>query len=156
MNDTKRSEPKLIDDNYCFGCGQNNPFGLKLKFAWDEESGDYMTTFTPAREHQGWAGRIHGGLVAVAFDEVLSRVVLMKRGMRWVTAELTTRIIRPIAIGETIEIRGRITLERSRLTISEGEAHSLRDGALVASARCKTMPVPPDQLEFWQRAGGAL
>jgi len=156
MNDSNPTETSLADDGYCFGCGPNNPIGLKLEFAWDEKTGDYTTSYAPTREHQGWVGRIHGGLIGVVFDEVLSRVVLVKRGMCWVTAELTTRMIRSIAIGEALEFRGRIVVQRSRITISEGEAVSLRDGAVVASARCKSMPVPASQADLWQRSGREL
>ena len=156
MNSSILPEPPLVDDGYCFGCGPSNPIGLKLEFHWDEKSGDYVTSYTPAREHQGWEGRIHGGLIGLVFDEVLSRVVLYTRGMTWVTAELATRMIRPVAIGETIDIRGRIVLQRSRLTISEGEAVSRLDGVVVASARCKMMPVPQAQIDEWVRSGGVI
>jgi acyl-coenzyme A thioesterase PaaI-like protein len=135
----------LEDDGYCFGCGPNNPIGLKLRFDWDPETGDYFTKFHVEKEHQGWVGRIHGGLLAVAFDEVLSRVVLKKRGYRWVTAELTTRIIKPVLIGETLLVRGRITLAKSRLTISEGEAFD-SSGQLIAKGIEKMMPAPADQV----------
>ncbi|MDR3709823.1 MAG: PaaI family thioesterase [Capsulimonadaceae bacterium] len=149
MSDNNEMEPPLLDDGYCFGCGPNNPIGLHLTFAWDETTGDYVTSYTPTREHQGWVGRIHGGLTAVVFDEVLSRVVLYTRDMKWVTAELTTRMIRPIVIGEPLEFRARIVMSRSRLTISEGEAISKRDGVVVATGRAKMMPVPADQVDSW-------
>ena len=149
MSDSLNAQPPLEDDGYCFGCGPRNPIGLKLSFRWEQPTGDYVTEFTPAREHQGWVGRIHGGITAVVFDEVLSRVVLHTRDMRWVTAELTTRMIRPIVIGEPLIVRGRIVLSRSRLTVSEGEAVSRVDGATVATARCKMMRVPDDQAARW-------
>lgn len=154
MNNTV-IEPPLIDDGYCFGCGPNNPIGLKLSFWWDDATGDYVTHYTPTREHQGWVGRIHGGLTAVVFDEVLSRVVLHTRDMKWVTAELSTRMIRPIVIGEPLEFRARIVLSRSRLTVSEGEAISLVDGVKVASGQAKMMPVPADQAQAWISSGVA-
>ncbi len=72
-NETQSATP-LADDGYCFGCGPNNPIGLKLEFDWNSETGDYVTTYTPTREHQGWVGRIHGGLIGLVFDEVLSQV----------------------------------------------------------------------------------
>jgi acyl-coenzyme A thioesterase PaaI-like protein len=145
MNSSSEEKIQLVDDGYCFGCGPNNPIGLKLTFDWDAKTGDYFTIFHVAKEHQGWAGRIHGGLIAVAFDEVLSRVVLKKRGYYWVTAELTTRMLRPIPIGETVTVRGRITLSRGRLTLSEGEAIN-SNGEVLAEGRCKMMKAPEDQI----------
>ncbi len=155
MSDEAQTVTPLADDGYCFGCGSNNPIGLKLEFDWNTETGDYVTTYTPTREHQGWVGRIHGGLIAVVFDEVLSRVVLAKLGYKWVTAELTTRMVKPVAIGETMHFRARIVLERSRLTISEGEAVD-DAGELFATAMCKMMPVPALEVEEWVRSGGSL
>ncbi|HEY3331337.1 MAG TPA: PaaI family thioesterase [Capsulimonadaceae bacterium] len=154
MSDNTPTPPKLNDDGYCFGCGPGNPIGLKLTFSWNDTTGDYETVYTPTREHQGWEGRIHGGLIAVVFDEVLSRVVLLKRGYKWVTAELTTRMIRPVNIGQTMHFKGRITLEKSRLTISQGEAFG-GDGTLLASAHCKMMLVPPSQMAEMERTGGS-
>lgn len=153
MSSDTSTPPRLDDDGYCFGCGPANPIGLKLTFDWNSDTGDYVTTYTPTREHQGWVGRIHGGLIAVVFDEVLSRVVLKKRGYKWVTAELTTRMVRPVTIGEAMHFRGRIVTERSRLTISEGEAVN-DEGTLLASARCKMMAVPESQAALWERSSG--
>ena len=138
---TAAPSPPLADDNYCFGCGSSNPIGLHLTFFWDDETGDYCSVYTPAREHQGWRDRTHGGMVGLVFDEVLSRVVLEKRGHQWVTAELITRLIRPALIGETLFFRSRIESERSRLIVSVAEAR-LADGTLVATGKSKMMAVP--------------
>ena len=52
---------QLQDDGLCFGCGANNRIGLHLRFEWD---GDTCGSFwTPKPEHQGWADRVHGGLL---------------------------------------------------------------------------------------------
>ncbi|HEX5323739.1 MAG TPA: PaaI family thioesterase [Capsulimonadaceae bacterium] len=130
----------LTDDGYCFGCGPKNPIGLRLEFGWDDASGDYITRYTPSREHQGWEGRAHGGLVALVFDEVLSRVVLATEGLNWVTAELTTRLAQPVWVGETLLFRARVVSKRSRLIISSGEAYTEK-GKIVARGTAKMMPV---------------
>ena len=141
MDDQLTLSPPLADDNYCFACGVDNPIGLRLNFTWDDDNGDYCTIYTPAREHQGWQNRTHGGLIGLVFDEVLSRVVLAKRGHRWVTAELTTRMVRPAIVGTTLYFRARIESERSRLITTVAEA-MLADGTLVATGKSKLMPVP--------------
>ena len=46
---------KLIDDNFCFVCGKNNPIGLKLDFFFDGKT--IQTDFTPRKElrlHHHW------------------------------------------------------------------------------------------------------
>lgn len=132
----------LIDNGYCFGCGPNNPIGLRLAFEWDERTGDYATTYTPRPEDQGWQGRVHGGLIALVFDEVLSRVVLATEGHSWVTAELTTRLKQPVAIGEPLVFRARIARHHPRLMICAGEAYT-ETGQIVAAATAKMMPFRP-------------
>ena len=57
---------KLDVDDMCFACGRKNPIGLKLQFHFDGD--DYVTTFEVRPEHQGWAGIVHGGLLATALD----------------------------------------------------------------------------------------
>src|SRR6185369_15652117 len=32
-----------LQKNYCFGCGTNNPDGMKLKFVYDEESNAFVS-----------------------------------------------------------------------------------------------------------------
>jgi acyl-coenzyme A thioesterase PaaI-like protein len=128
----------LVDDNYCFGCGANNPIGLRLKFEHNQLTGEYSTVYVPAIEHQGWVGRVHGGLLALVFDEVLSRVALTTLGMHWVTAELTTRMILPAMIGEPLLVRARIDSHRSRIALTSAVAEYL-DGRVVAKASAKLM-----------------
>ena len=69
----------LENDHYCFGCGTLNPIGLKLTFKWDGDK--YSALWTPQREHQGRAGRVHGGLLALVLDEALSRAALERHGL---------------------------------------------------------------------------
>ena len=65
------TEPQIsitISD-LCFGCGQNNPIGLKLKFKWDGKTA--KAEFTPNKFHQGWSDIIHGGITTTILDEAM-------------------------------------------------------------------------------------
>jgi acyl-coenzyme A thioesterase PaaI-like protein len=128
----------LIDNNYCFGCGASNPIGLCLKFEYDEKLGEYSTVFVPKAEHQGWSDRVHGGLLALVFDEVLSRVALTTISMDWVTAELTTRMLSPALIGKPLIFKARITSRRSRLVMTSAEAID-ENLNVIATATAKLM-----------------
>ncbi len=127
----------LQDDGLCFGCGPQNAIGLKLTFAWNGDT--YYTRWTPAREHQGWASRVHGGLLATALDEVLSRAALERHGLHWVTAELTTRLKKPAMVGEPLRIEARIVAVRPRLIVCEGAVRTEAEGALIATGQAKLM-----------------
>jgi uncharacterized protein (TIGR00369 family) len=128
----------LIDNGYCFGCGPTNPIGLRLTFDSDPMTGDYRTVYVPVKEHQGWAGRVHGGLLALVFDEVLSRVALTNLGMEWVTAELSVRLLRAAALGEPLTFQARIVSKRSKLVVTSADAVD-EQGNFVATATAKLM-----------------
>ncbi len=127
---------RLENDGHCFGCGPKNPIGLHLAFRRDGET--YRAEWTPAREHGGWAGRVHGGLLALVLDEALSRPALETYGLHWVTAELTTRLLAPAPLGETLEITAWITEARPRRIVCAGEVRS-QCGGLIAAGQAKMM-----------------
>ncbi len=128
----------LVDDGMCFGCGPENPIGLRLTFAWVADR--YETHWTPLAAHQGWAGRAHGGIVALVLDEILSRAALTTHGLDWVTAELTTRLVRPARIGVPLVGRSWVQSAHSRLIVCAGEVREAEGGALVATGLGKMMP----------------
>lgn len=136
MSEGRVSDPNLQDDGMCFGCGSQNDGGLHLSFHWDGEV--YGTCWVPERRHQGWAGRVHGGLLALLLDEALSRAALERHGLHWVTAELTTRLKAPAHIGEALAVTARIIAVRPRLIICAGDVRT-EAGKLVATGQAKLM-----------------
>jgi acyl-coenzyme A thioesterase PaaI-like protein len=131
--------PKLpLEDNgLCFGCGNRNPIGLRLTFHWDGNI--YSTRYVPKQEHQGWAGRTHGGMIALVLDEVLSRAALEQFGLDWVTAELTTRLVKPAPIGEALLVRGWVETVRSKMIVCVGDVIDEKSGVLIARGQAKMM-----------------
>ena len=55
--------------NHCFGCGRDNPIGLKLDMHM--EDGRCVAYFTPKAEHESYGDRMHGGLTSTLLDEVM-------------------------------------------------------------------------------------
>lgn len=137
MNHLTLGETSLTDDGLCFGCGPRNPVGLKLTFAWDGDA--CVTRWTPQPEHQGWAGRVHGGLLALVLDEVLSRAALERHGLHWVTASLTTRLKRPAPVGESLRAQAQLVAVRPRLIVCEGDIRTEADGVVIATGQAKLM-----------------
>ncbi len=127
----------LDDDGFCFGCGPRNPIGLRLTFAWDGDT--YSALWTPAPEHQGWAGRVHGGLLALVLDETLSRAALSRYGLEWVTAELVTRLVRPAWVGTPLRVEATLASVRRALIVCTGQVREEDGGRIVASGQAKLM-----------------
>ncbi len=87
----------------CFACGDEQPNGLHLRVVAAE--GVAVTAqFQVGPEHQGAPGLIHGGLLALAFDEALGSVNWILREPA-VTGRLETDYVRPIPVGRTVHIR---------------------------------------------------
>jgi acyl-coenzyme A thioesterase PaaI-like protein len=122
-----------LNEGFCFGCGANNPIGLKLKFT---KAGEVLCTeFTPDKMHQGWPGLLHGGMVATLLDEVMSNVAYTT-GLTCLTAEMQLRQRKPIPVTETLVISAWITRRRSKIIETAGKI-CLKDGTVVAESTAK-------------------
>ena len=116
------------DYKLCFGCGQENPIGLKLNFQWDGKTAS--TEFIPTELYQGWPGVVHGGIVICMLDEAMSWVVLFE-GMNCVTARMQVKLKHPAAINEPLLISSSITRKTRKLAKTKA-AISMKDGTLIA------------------------
>jgi acyl-coenzyme A thioesterase PaaI-like protein len=116
------------DNSRCFGCGPNNPIGLKLKFQTDVKT--VRTEFTPGEQYQGWSGYLHGGITACILDEVLSQAVHME-GLNCVTARLDTRLKHLIPLNQPIVITSSVT-QKTRKVIKTKAIIYLTDGTIAA------------------------
>jgi acyl-coenzyme A thioesterase PaaI-like protein len=136
--------PKITVDTrenpaMCFGCGQLNPIGLKLKFDWD--GGTARAGFTPVDEHQGWPGVVHGGIISCLLDEALNYPPYFLK-CYCLTAEMRVRLRRTAAVGERLYLEAWVT-RRTRKLLETAARIKLADGTLVAEADGK-MYVMPD------------
>jgi acyl-coenzyme A thioesterase PaaI-like protein len=124
-----------MDDGMCFCCGARNPIGLKLEF--EMLPGERMQTYwTPRREHQGFKDIVHGGLVATLLDEVMIRL-LYALGIRAVTAELTTRLLRPLRAERRYRFESRLLADRGRVLTAAAEGFDTESGERVTSGTAK-------------------
>ncbi|MBI4187105.1 MAG: PaaI family thioesterase [Chloroflexi bacterium] len=129
--------PKISVDadgiDRCFGCGSNNPIGLKLRFHWDGKAA--RTEFTAAELYQGWPDIVHGGIITCILDEAMSHAALFE-GMNCVTAEMQVKLKRPARINERLIGTASVTKKNRRLVEARASIH-LADGTLVAEATAK-------------------
>ncbi len=114
----------------CFGCGQNNPIGLKLTFQWDGKTA--RAEFTPTEFYQGWPGLVHGGIIVCMLDEAMGWVVLSE-GVNCITAEMQVKLKRPVPINVPLVITSYIT-KKTRKLVKTRAAVCLQDATLVAEA----------------------
>ena len=97
---------------HCFGCGEKHPTGLHL-VAHVGKAMDITAEFVVSENHQGAPGLAHGGLLSLAFDEALGKLMWLLRAPA-VTARLETDFLKPVPMGSRLFITAEITGQVSR------------------------------------------
>ena len=122
----------LEDDHFCFACGSLNNSGLKLSFKLDKKNETISTDFVPQKIHQGYKDIVHGGLIGLVLDECMVNLAY-KLGKPAVSAEYTIRLSKPASIGKKLIFKAKITSEKGRLIIIEGECLDENNQKLASS-----------------------
>lgn len=143
---SERVRVNTITDHGCFGCGEQNPIGLKLAFFRDGEAVE--AEFTPRPEHEGYAGLVHGGIISALLDEAMSWAVIAT-GRLAVTAQMSLRFRRPVEVGTPVRVRGRVIEERGRIVEARGELVD-GDGTVLAEASGTFVRVSQAQQRAWE------
>lgn len=125
------------DDRWCFACGENNPIGLKLQF--EEVDGDCIAKFTPKKEHQGYTGITHGGIMSTLLDEIMAQLVI-KDSNRTVTAEMNVRFRRPARTGVELTLAAKITGEDRKSIHCSAQATD-PEGQVIAEATARMVKI---------------
>jgi len=137
-----RVKGKQENSKMCFVCGLKNPAGLRACF-YELDGGELLARFRAGEEHQGYPGRLHGGIAAAILDETIGRVI-MRRGSQtfwFVTLEFGIRYRKPIPLGEELRARGRLGGEKGRIFEGSGEI-LLPDGSVAAEGWGKYLKTP--------------
>ncbi len=115
----------------CFACGDQQPNGLHLKVSAAE--GVAVTArFEVGPGHQGAPGLIHGGLLTLAFDEVIGALHWLMH-VPAVTGRLETDFLKPVPLGSTVHISARCIGVHGRKLYHRAEGRlDGPDGLLVA------------------------
>jgi uncharacterized protein (TIGR00369 family) len=115
----------------CFVCGESNPAGVHVRF-YEQEDGSVLARFTGSDHHQGYPGRMHGGVISAVMDETMGRAIMIAHGegLWGVTAELKVHFRKPVPLGVELTAVGRILDERSRMFEGSAELY-LPDGTVA-------------------------
>ena len=121
---------KIKENRFCFGCGKDNPFSLKLEASRDGD--EARAEFTPTEYHQSWPGYVHGGVLMAVLDEMIGTVSIYHNIFN-VTAKIDVRIKSMAKIGEPLIAAARISRQSKRLLEVEADLKR-KDGSVVAEA----------------------
>jgi uncharacterized protein (TIGR00369 family) len=123
-------------DGHCFGCGPLNVDGLRLTF--DPGPDGSVAEFEVPDRFQSWAGMAHGGIVALMLDEAVGWAA-WHAGHPGVTGRLQVSYRRPLKLGETVRIVGKVEKIRRTLVYATAVVENRDDGSLVADATATLM-----------------
>ena len=119
----------------CFGCGTENPIGLRLRF--ERVDGGARAEFRPRPELQGWDGMLHGGIILTMLDETLAYATLFAVGPA-VTATIEARLRRPAPLDQVYTLFGQVVRSRLGMVQARGQITD-PNGQLIAEAEGKFM-----------------
>jgi uncharacterized protein (TIGR00369 family) len=134
-------------DHGCFGCGDENPIGLHLRFAADEDG--VKASFIPSHDHQGFGGIVHGGIISTILDEAMAWATA-HAGFWAMTGDIRVRFRRPLNIGELTAVSARVSGARGRLVTTVGELVLESDGSPVATATATFVKVDSEREAAWR------
>jgi uncharacterized protein (TIGR00369 family) len=141
--------PKIVAaqnvSRMCMVCGVDNAAGLRARF-FELDTGELAGVFIPREEHQGYPGRLHGGIASTILDETIGRAINIADADAWgVTVELTVRYRKPVPLDGEVRAIARITKDSGRLFEGSGEI-VLDDGTVAVEARGRYLRLPIEKI----------
>jgi len=137
---------KQPNSKMCFICGLKNHAGLKAAF-YETDKNELIAVFKPCQEHQGYPGRLHGGIAAAILDETIGRTVTIgKDADIWgVTLEFSIKFKKPIPLDEELKVVTKLTEDGRRIFKGTGKI-VLPDGKVAAVGEGKYMKLPIEKI----------
>ena len=103
----------------CFGCGADNPHGLKIRSFWD---GDIAKCrWQPEQYHEGWANLTCGGIIATVIDchciatamataiRNENRDLASEPHYLFATGSMEIKYLKPSMVTQKMELRAQVT-----------------------------------------------
>lgn len=135
----------------CMGCGIGHPTGLRMRIV----AGEGLTvrgSFEVSEHHQGAPGLAHGGLIALAMDEVLGGLGWLLR-TPMVTGRLQVEYLRPVPVATQLALHAEVSGMSGRRIFTQGTAHADGlQGDLLARAFAVFVAVPLEHFSTHGRA----
>ena len=106
-----------------------------------------MTFLFPVQQWQAnRVGNLHGGMICTAFDMTIAALARFYARENFApTVSLDVKYIRPVMVGDVLEVTARATATGRRITQLVAEARSRETGKLAATAASVYMNVDTDQ-----------
>lgn len=128
----------------CFGCGQANRTGLRLRFYMDTE-GQVVARLRVAKRFQGPPGHAHGGVIATLLDEAMSKAN-RARNVVAMTRTLEVEYLRPVPVETPLRLTARHLSADGRKHHCEAELIN-GEGVVLARGRALFVALHPEKFQ---------
>jgi uncharacterized protein (TIGR00369 family) len=130
--------------NHCFGCGHDNPQGMRLKFSLDEDSRQAICHFKLSRKYTGPPGHAHGGIIATILDEAMGKVNKF-RNVLALTGSMEIKYLKPVPLGKQLTVTAKEQSVDGRRHINLAEI-SNEKGETLARSTATFIAIDPEQM----------
>lgn len=138
----------------CFVCGDQNGCGLGVRFELQDD-GSVIGSFWCDPRFQGFADRLHGGVIGMLLDDAMTNC-LLKQGIQAVTGRMDVRYREPVALGAYAEVYGCVESAAGAIYKTRGELR--QNGRVMAVADAKFLDLCQSEedsaFRLVQRAAG--
>jgi uncharacterized protein (TIGR00369 family) len=128
---TSSSRPRK--KNFCFGCGRDNPAGMRLKFTLDETGTQFVCRFRLGKRYTGPPGYCHGGVIATLLDEAMAKANRLFDAAA-PTSRMTVEYLHPVPLNRPLEVRSKNISKRGRRLTHSAEIRDEK-GTVLARSR---------------------
>jgi uncharacterized protein (TIGR00369 family) len=134
--------------NRCFGCGEQNRTGLRLKFFADEHH-NIVCHFRVPRRFEGPTDCVHGGVIATLLDEGMSKAN-RAHGVIAMTRHMEVDYRRPVPLSTLLTLTARHTDGTGRKHHCEAQIADAT-GKVLATGKALFIAVDPEYLKTVRR-----
>jgi uncharacterized protein (TIGR00369 family) len=129
--------------NRCFGCGEQNRTGLRLKFFTDAEQ-NIVCHFRIAKRFEGPPGCVHGGVIATLLDEGMSKAN-RARGVVAMTRHMDVEYLRPVPLAKALTLTAQHKNAAGKKHFCEAQITD-SSGKVLAQGKALFIAVDPEYL----------
>ncbi|MCW7753915.1 PaaI family thioesterase [Desulfobotulus sp. H1] len=108
IHDFHLIDPSSPLKSRCFGCSQQNPYGLRMQFQSNGRE-TLIADITVPSHLCGWNNLAHGGIIAAILDETMGTTGLSLLQAFIMTKTMTVHFKKPVPVAAPLRAQGKIT-----------------------------------------------
>lgn len=123
-----------IHHSKCFGCGKDNPIGLKANFTYDTERNQVYFVYNFQEDYNGAPSFVHGGIISTLLDETMGSLCF-HLGFLVMTDEMCYKYHKPTPVKTDLLANSWVIKKEKRKIHLECKLCSLDDSIIYVTGR---------------------